>query len=135
MSIYLSGSLAYDRIMNFPGKFTDSILPDQIHNLNVSFFIDRLDEKLGGNAGNIAYTLHLLGENSIIVGSAGKDFDRYAETLRQRGLSLEGITRFDDQLTASAYIMTDQTNNQITAFHAAAMMLPSGYAFPSLNPA
>lgn len=121
--------------MNFPGKFTDSILPDQIHNLNVSFFIDRLDEKLGGNAGNIAYTLHLLGENSIIVGSAGKDFDRYAETLRQRGLSLEGITRFDDQLTASAYIMTDQTNNQITAFHAAAMMLPSGYAFPSLNPA
>ena len=121
--------------MNFPGKFTDSILPDQIHNLNVSFFIDRLDEKLGGNAGNIAYTLCLLGEKSIIVGCAGKDFDRYAGELQQHGLSLEGITRFDDQLTPSAYIMTDQMNNQITGFHAAAMMMPSTYAFPSLNPA
>ena len=135
MSIYLSGSLAYDRIMNFPGKFTDSILPDQIHNLNVSFFIDRLDEQLGGNAGNIAYTLCLLGETPVVVGSAGKDFDRYASVMRQRGLSLEGVSRFEDQLTASAYIMTDQVNNQITAFHAAAMMTPSAYGFPSLNPA
>lgn len=135
LSIYLSGSLAYDRIMNFPGKFTDSILPDQIHNLNVSFFIDRLDEKLGGNAGNIAYTLHLLGESPVIVGSAGKDFDRYAGILRERGLSLEGISILEHQLTASAYIMTDQVNNQITAFHAAAMTTPSAYAFPSLNPA
>lgn len=121
--------------MNFPGKFTDSILPDQIHNLNVSFFIDRLDEQLGGNAGNIAYTLCLLGETAVIVGSAGKDFDRYASVLQKRGLSLEGVSRFEDQLTASAYIMTDQVNNQITAFHAAAMMTPSVYGFPSLNPA
>ena len=134
LAIYISGSLAYDRIMNFPGKFTDSILPDQIHNLNVSFFIDRLEEKLGGNAGNIAYTLALLGENPVIVATAGKDFERYAETLRQRGLSLEGITRLEEELTASAYIMTDQVNNQITAFHAAAMMTPSLYDFPDLNP-
>ena len=134
MSIYLTGSLAYDRIMNFPGKFTDSILPDQIHNLNVSFFIDKLEEKLGGNAGNIAYTLHLLGEPSVIVGSAGRDFDRYAEVLEERGLSLEGILRLNTQLTAGAYIMTDQNNNQITAFHAAAMMTPSVYDFPNLAP-
>ena len=120
--------------MNFPGKFTDSIMPDQIHNLNVSFFIDRLDEKLGGNAGNIAYTLALLGEKSIIVASAGKDFDRYAAVLEQRGLSLEGIMRLEDELTASAYIMTDQVNNQITGFHAAAMMTPSTYDFPDLEP-
>lgn len=135
MSIYLTGSIAYDRIMNFPGKFTDSILPDQIHNLNVSFFIDHLEEKLGGNAGNIAYTLALLGEKSIIVGSAGRDFDRYAAVLEARGLSLEGIVRLEDELTASAYIMTDQSNNQITGFHAAAMMTPSGYGFPHLDPA
>lgn len=134
MSIYITGSMAYDRIMNFPGKFTDSILPDQIHNLNVSFFIDNLDEKLGGNAGNIAYTLSLLGESSIIVATAGRDFERYAEVLRQRGLSLEGITVLEEQLTASAYIMTDQANNQITGFHAAAMMTPSTYDFPSLMP-
>ena len=134
MSIYLTGSLAYDRIMNFPGKFTDSILPDQIHNLNVSFYIDSLDEKLGGNAGNIAYTLNLLGERSIVVGAGGRDFDRYAAVLEERGLSLEGIRRMDDQLTASAYIMTDQVNNQITGFHAAAMMFPSTYDFPNLDP-
>lgn len=122
--------------MNFSGRFTDSILPDQLHTLNVSFFIDRLEENLGGNAGNIAYTLCLLGETTaLIVGSAGKDFDRYAAVLQERGLSLEGISRFEDQLTASAYIMTDRTNNQITAFHAAAMMIPSTYDFPALDPA
>jgi adenosine kinase len=120
--------------MNFPGKFTDSILPDQIHNLNVSFFIDNLEEKLGGNAGNIAYNLYLLGERPIIVGSAGRDFDRYAAVLEKRGLSLEGILRLETELTAGAYIMTDQTNNQITGFHAAAMMTPSHYDFPKLDP-
>ncbi|MDL2291383.1 carbohydrate kinase family protein [Desulfovibrio sp. OttesenSCG-928-F20] len=134
MSIYLTGSMAYDRIMNFPGKFTDSILADQIHNLNVSFFIDSLDEQLGGNAGNIAYTLSLLSEPSIIVASAGRDFDRYASVLEARGLSLEGIMRLEDELCASAYIMTDQSNNQITGFHAAAMMTPSTYDFPNLVP-
>lgn len=120
--------------MNFPGNFVDSILPDQIHNLNVSFFIDRLEEKFGGNAGNIAYTLALLGEKSVIVGSAGKDFGRYAEALQRRGLSLEGIMTLEDELCASAYIMTDQMNNQITGFHAAAMMTPSTYDFPNLDP-
>lgn len=134
MAIYITGSLAYDRIMNFPGNFTDSILPDQIHNLNVSFFIDSLDEKLGGNAGNIAYTLSLLSERSIIVGAAGKDFDRYAQVLEERGLSLEGIMRLDHELTASAYIMTDRSNNQITGFHAAAMMHASTYDFPDIDP-
>jgi adenosine kinase len=126
--------MAYDRIMNFPGKFTDSILPDQIHNLNVSFFIDRLEEKLGGNAGNIAYTLSLLGERSLIVATVGRDFDRYAEVLQARGLPLDGILRLENELCAGAYIMTDQANNQITAFHAAAMMTPSDYAFPDLGP-
>lgn len=134
MAIYLTGSLAYDRIMNFPGKFTDSILPEQLHNMNVSFFIDRLDEKLGGNAGNVAYTLSLLGERSIIVASAGRDFGRYAEVLETLGLSLEAVNVLEDELTPSAYIMTDQANNQITGFHAAAMMTPSGYAFPNLDP-
>ena len=71
VAIYLSGSLAYDRIMNFPGSFTDSILPEQIHNLNVSFFIDSLEEKLGGKAGNIAYTHCRMGEQSRIGGCGG----------------------------------------------------------------
>jgi Sugar kinases, ribokinase family len=133
MSIYLTGSLAYDRIMNFPGSFTDAILPDQIHNLNVSFFIDRLEEQLGGNAGNIAYTLALMGESAIIVASVGRDFDRYAHEIQKWGLSREGIHYYEDDLTASAYIMTDRNNNQITGFHAAAMTKQSVYDFPDLN--
>ena len=135
MAIYSSGSIAYDRIMNFPGKFTESILPDQIHTLNVSFFIDKLQEKWGGNAGNIAYTLALLAERPIIVGTAGKDFPPYEAYLLKMGLPLEGIHKIDSDLTAGAYIMTDQSNNQITGFHAAAMMTPSTYDFPNLNPA
>lgn len=120
--------------MNFSGKFMDSILPDQLHNLNVSFFINKVDEKLGGNAGNIAHTLALLGEKSLILASAGKDFSRYAEVLEQRGLSLEGIVVQENELTASAYIMTDQMNNQITGFHAAAMQAQTVYDFPHLDP-
>lgn len=135
MSIYISGSLAYDRIMNFPGKFTDSILPDQLHTLNVSFFIDRLDEKLGGNAGNIAHSLFLLGELSHVVATVGKDSERYISFFQERGLPTEGIRILDSELSASAYITTDQMNNQITAFHAAAMMTPSGYTFPRLTAA
>lgn len=134
MSIYISGSMAYDRIMNFPGKFTDSILPDQLHTLNVSFFIDRLDEKLGGNAGNIAHSLFLLGELSYVIATVGKDSERYVGFFQERGLPTEGIRILDSELTASAYITTDQMNNQITAFHAAAMMTPSGYTFPRLAP-
>lgn len=134
MAVYISGSMAYDRIMNFPGKFVDAILPDQIHNLNVSFFINKLEERLGGNAGNIAYTLKLLGEASVIVASAGRDFERYAAVLETRGLSCEGIKCFEDELCPSAYIITDQSNNQITGFHAAAMMRPSEFQFPELDP-
>ena len=124
--------MAYDRIMNFPGSFSDSILPDKIHILNVCFLIDRLDEKLGGCAGNIAYSLSLLEEKGVIVASAGRDFDRYEKELAARGLSSEGITRREDEFTAGAYIITDTNNNQITAFNPGAMRHPAGYAFPSL---
>ena len=134
MAIYISGSMAYDRIMNFPGKFTDHILPDQLHNLNVSFFIDHLDEKLGGNAGNIAHSLFLLGELPCVIASIGKDGKRYLDLFKQRNLPVKGLNILDSELTASAYISTDQSNNQITAFHAAAMMTKSTYTFPDLSP-
>jgi len=135
MSIYISGSIAYDRIMNFPGKFSDHILPDKIHILNVCFLIDRLEEKRGGTAGNIAYSLSLLGEKPIILSAAGKDFDRYEEALLKAGLPLEGIKKFDDLFTASAYITTDQNDNQITGFNPGAMTNRCGYEFKHLDPA
>jgi adenosine kinase len=135
MSVYISGSLAYDRVMSFPGNFSDYILPDKIHRLNVCFPIGHIEEKRGGTAGNIAYTLALLGEKGLILASAGRDFGSYKDFLTRIGLSLEGVLQSPDELTAGAYITTDQKANQITGFHTAAMGLPCGYAFPRLDPA
>jgi adenosine kinase len=131
MQLYISGSIALDRIMNFPGKFADHILPDKIHILNVCFLVDGLNEYFGGTAGNIAYNLALLGENPLVLGCAGKDFAPYAERLRGLGLSLEGIRVVESQFTAGAYITTDQADNQITGFNPGAMREPCGYAFPA----
>lgn len=119
--IYVSGSLAYDRIMDFPGKFSDHILPDKIHILNVCFTVNGLMEKFGGTAGNIAYSLSLLEERPMILASAGKDFDRYAAWLRQNRISTEGIRILSDEFTAGAFITTDQSDNQITGFNPGAM--------------
>lgn len=124
--------MAYDRIMNFPAAFSDSILPDKIHILNVCFLIDRLEEKLGGCAGNIAYSLHLLGEKSTIVSSVGQDFGKYESVLQGWGLTTEGISRHEGEFTAGAYIITDANNNQITAFNPGAMRHPASYAFNGL---
>ncbi len=131
MKIFVSGSIAYDRIMDFPGKFSDHILPDKIHILNVSLLVDGIIEKFGGTAGNIAYSLGLLGESPIIVGSAGKDFERYEAWLKENNLSIEGIVTIDSEFTAGAYITTDQSDNQITFFNPGAMKHPSNFNFES----
>ena len=134
MQIFVSGSLAYDRIMDFPGKFTDHILPEKIHILNVCFVVNSLREKFGGTAGNIAYNLALLGEKPLILATAGTDFDRYEAWLRQHDLPLSGIRYIDEELTAGAYITTDITDNQITGFNPGAMKFPSLYQFDGVNP-
>ncbi|SHF71129.1 adenosine kinase [Desulfacinum infernum DSM 9756] len=121
MNIFISGSLAYDRIMDFPGHFADHILPNKIHMLNVCFNINGLVEKFGGTAGNIAYTLALLGEKPSIVATAGEDFDRYESWLERNGLPRKWIKRIPGVFTAGAYITTDLDDNQITAFNPGAM--------------
>lgn len=121
MNIFISGSLAYDRIMDFPGHFADHILPEKIHLLNVCFNINSLVEKFGGTAGNIAYTLAALGEKPYIVATSGRDFSRYGEWLKAHGLSTKWIKPIPDVFTAGAYITTDQDDNQITAFNPGAM--------------
>jgi adenosine kinase len=131
MQLYVSGSLALDRIMNFPGKFADHILPDKIHILNVCFLVDGMAEYFGGTAGNIAYNLALLGEKPLILGCAGKDFAAYGLRLDDLGLSQAGIRKVDDQFTAGAYITTDQADNQITGFNPGAMRERCGYRFPA----
>ena len=133
MSIYVSGSLAFDRIMTFPGSFQDHILMDKLHMINVSFMVDCMDERRGGCAGNIAYSLALLGEKPVIVSAAGRDFGPYAEALQAKGLPLDGIRRDEDIFTALCYITTDLNSNQITGFYPGAMGLAANYAFPSLD--
>lgn len=134
MSIYVSGSLAFDRIMTFPGNFQDHILMDKLHMINVSFMVDAMEERRGGCAGNIAWSLALLGEQPVIVSAAGRDFDSYAAALAARGLPLEGIRREEDVFTALCYITTDLNSNQITGFYPGAMGRPATYAFPRLDP-
>ena len=131
MKIYVSGSIAYDRIMGFPGKFEEHILPDKIHMINVSFVVNGLIERLGGTAGNIAHSLYLLQEKATIIAAVGKDFDAYEARLHHYGLPLDGIRRIPEVLTAGAYITTDLANNQITGFNPGAMNYT---AFNGFNP-
>ena len=102
MNIYISGSMAYDRIMDFPGSFADYILPEKINVLNVCFNVTGLQEKFGGTAGNIAYSLSLLGERPVIVATIGKDHGPYFSWLEQNNLSLEGIEIVPEEFTAGA---------------------------------
>ena len=134
MQIFVSGSLAYDRIMDFPGRFADHILPEKIHILNVCFMVNGLTERFGGTAGNIAYNLALLGEKPVILATAGKDFGPYREWLTKLGLPLTGIKEIPQEFTAGAYITTDRADNQITGFNPGAMKHRSQYKFDGVDP-
>jgi adenosine kinase len=134
MKIIVSGSLAYDRIMSFPGYFSDHILPEKIHVLNVCFQVDGLREKFGGTAGNIAYALALIGEAPVISATIGHDYHRYFEWLAKNGISTEYIKVIEAEFTAGAYITTDQADNQITGFNPGAMKYSSSLDFDKLIP-
>jgi len=134
MNIIVSGSLAYDRIMDFPGYFSDHILPEKIHVLNVCFQVNGMQEKFGGTAGNIAYALTLMGERPAISATIGHDYHRYFEWLAKNKISTEHIKIIEDEFTASAYITTDQADNQITGFNPGAMKYSSAMDFKRLHP-
>lgn len=119
--ILVAGSLAFDFIMDFPGKFQDHILPDKLHIINLSFLVDRVRKQRGGCAGNIAYTLALLGERPRIVAAAGNDFEPYRQWLEQQGVDTRSIMHVEDEMTATCMITTDKANNQITGFYVGAM--------------
>jgi len=129
MNIIVSGSMAYDRIMDFPGHFSDHILPDKIHMINVCFQVNGMKEKFGGTAGNIAYALKRMGENPFICATIGRDYQPYFQWLDENGISTEGIKIISDEFTASAYITTDRADNQITGFNPGAMKYPSSLDF------
>jgi adenosine kinase len=121
MSILVTGSLAIDRIMVFPDRFKNHILPDKLHILSVSFHVPEMREFFGGCAGNIAYGLKLLGADPLIFAAAGRDFGAYAAWLDQHGIRRDAIRIFDDAHTAQCFITTDLDDNQIVAFHPGAM--------------
>jgi len=122
-NILVIGSLAYDYIMNFNDRFANHIMPDKIHVLNISFTAKKLSKEFGGTSGNIAYNLSLLDEKPYIQATAGKDFDDYKIWLEKNSVKLDYVKILKDEYTASAHIITDKDDNQITSFHGGAMFL------------
>ena len=121
MTVIVCGSVAYDNVMVFPGRFRDHILPDRIHMLNVAFLVPSLRRNFGGCAGNIAYNLGLLGVPGLPMAAVGRDFGAYADWMRSTGVDASQLRVIDDEYTAQAFITTDLDDNQITAFHPGAM--------------
>ena len=140
MTILVCGSFAFDHIMNFQGRFHESILPEQLGSLSVSFPIDDKRDEFGGCAGNIAYNLRLLGLDALPLATVGGDFQKYAAHLKKMGIRSEHIMVLEDEHTSSAFIVTDTDGNQITIFHAGAMKrsheinVPDGVAIGILAP-
>ncbi len=129
-TILVSGSIAYDNIMDLPGFFKHYFLPDKLHTINVSFVVPDHREHFGGTAANVAYSLSLLGEKADIIATVGHDFERYQKYLEFKGISTETIHIDPGKKTAFAYIVTDRGDNQIAAFHPGASAVPYGDVNP-----
>jgi adenosine kinase len=121
MSIIITGSIAYDYLMSFPGKFTEHFLPEHMNRVSLSFLVDTMDKRRGGCAPNIAYTLALLGQRPRLMGTAGQDFGEYGEWLRAAGVDTSLVKVVSDKFTASFFCSTDQESNQIASFYTGAM--------------
>ncbi|MBS3997897.1 MAG: carbohydrate kinase family protein [Hydrogenophaga sp.] len=130
MSILVCGSLAFDTIMGFEGRFAEQILPSQLHILNVSFLVPALRREYGGCAGNIAYGLRQLGSDAVPLATLGNDGQEYLARLEALGVDTRHVCTSADSYTAQAMIMTDRDNNQITAFHPGAMSQAHENAVP-----
>jgi adenosine kinase len=121
MKIIITGSIAYDYLMFFPGKFTDTILPEHLDRLSVSFLVDSMEKRRGGVACNIAYNLGILGERPLLFGSAGQDFGEYRQWLESKSVDTSLVNEVATKFTASFFCNTDLENRQIASFYAGAM--------------
>ena len=121
MTVAVTGSMAFDYIMSFPGKFSEHILPDQIEILSVSFLVDSMRRERGGTAGNIAYTLALLGQPVLLMATVGQDAPDYIMALQEQGVDTSGVLQLPTDFTASFFVSTDTVNNQIASFYTGAM--------------
>jgi len=121
MDIVVTGSIAYDYLMRFPGKFKEHLLAENLHKISVSFLVDSMARHYGGNAANICYTLGLIGIRSRLMGTAGKDFTDYRIWLEGAGVDTDSVRVLEDVFTASFFANTDEENNQIASFYGGAM--------------
>ncbi len=133
MSIVITGSVAYDYIMSFPGKFREHILPDQIAHLSVSFLVDSMHKARGGCAPNIAYSMSLLHQHPIIMATVGQDAEDYRRWLEHHGVDTRGWKVIPDEFTASFFVSTDEENNQIASFYTGAMAKAKELSFRDLD--
>ncbi len=121
MKIVITGSIAFDYLMSFPGRFTEHFLPDHMDRISLSFLVDTMDKRRGGCAPNIAYTLALLGERPLLMATAGEDFGEYRTWLESAGVDTSLVKQVSGKFTASFFCSTDQHNNQIASFYTGAM--------------
>lgn len=121
MNIIVTGSIAYDYLMRFPGRFAEHLLTDDLHHVSVSFLVEDMTKHFGGNGGNIAYTLALLGLNPKLFGTVGRDFDQYGTWLEKAGVDTSTVQRIDEVFMASFFANTDIENNQIGSFYSGSM--------------
>jgi adenosine kinase len=131
MSFVITGSVAYDYLMRFPGRFRDHILPDSLDSISLSFLADSMRRERGGVAANIAYTMHLLGGDPMILATVGEDFGDYRHWLEEHGLSTAQIIEIADELTATFFVSTDLDQNQIANFYTGAMGHAHRYSLAS----
>ena len=132
MKLIVTGSIAYDYLMSFPGKFTEHFLVEHMQRVSLSFLVDSMDKRRGGCAPNIAYTLALLGERPYLMGTAGQDFGEYAEWLRAAGVDTSLVKQVPDKFTASFFCSTDTENNQIASFYTGAMANAAELSFRTI---
>src|SRR6185295_11519718 len=129
MSIVVTGSIAFDYLMSFPGKFTEHLMPEHVQRVSLSFLVDTMDKRRGGCGPNIAYTLALLGERPRLMGTAGQDFGDYRVWLEAAGVDTSLVSQVPGKFTASFFCSTDQHNNQIASFYTGAMADAGGLSF------
>ena len=127
MHTLITGSIAYDYLMRFPGRFQQHFLPDELHNMSLSFLVDDMTKHWGGTAANIAYTMALFGVRPKLMGTVGRDFGDYRRWLEEAGVDCSTVIQLDEVFTASFFSNTDEDNNQLAFFYGGAMNLARNY--------
>ena len=134
MKIVITGSIAYDYLMSFPGRFTDAFMAGKLEKISLSFLVDSLKRQRGGTAPNIAYTMALLGARPTIMATAGQDFAEYRDWLEQHGVDTSAIIEIDGEFCASFFVNTDEDHNQIASFYTGAMAHAGKLTFAAYAP-